>query len=79
MKTLKLTFRSGSHSTRTMQLKYVAEELDEATIKQAMQEIGELQLFENKGVQLYVNPVYVNPVKAEYVDTEEKVVFAAED
>ena len=51
MKTLKLTFRSGSHSTRTMQLKYVAEELDEATIKQAMQEIGELQLFENKGVQ----------------------------
>lgn len=35
MKTLKLTFRSGSHSTRTMQLKYVAEELDEATIKQA--------------------------------------------
>lgn len=74
MKTLKLTFRSGSHSTRTMQLKYVAEELDEATIKQAMQEIGELQLFENKGVQLYVNPV-----KDEYVDTEEKVVFAAED
>ncbi len=71
MKTLKLTFRSGSHSTRTMQLKYVAEELDEATIKQA---IGELQLFENKGVQLYVDPV-----KAEYVDTEEKVVFAAED
>ena len=74
MKTLKLTFRSGSHSTRTMQLKYVAEELDEATIKQAMQEIGELQLFENKGVQLYVDPV-----KAEYVDTEENVVFAAED
>ena len=33
MKTLKLTFRSGSHSTRTIQLKYVAEELDEATIK----------------------------------------------
>ena len=63
MKTLKLTFRSGSHSTRTIQLKYVAEELDEATIKQAMKEIGELQL----------------PVKAEYVDTEEKVVFAAED
>lgn len=74
MKTLKLTFRSGSHSTRTIQLKYVAEELDEATIKQAMNEIGELQLFENKGVQLYVDPV-----KAEYVDTEEKVVFAAED
>lgn len=57
MKTLKLTFRSGSHSTRTIQLKYVAEELDEATIKQAMKEIGELQLFENKGVQLYVDPV----------------------
>ena len=74
MKTLKLTFRSGSHSTRTIQLKYVAEELDEATIKQAMKEIGELQLFENKGVQLYVDPV-----KAEYVDTEEKVVFVAED
>lgn len=74
MKTLKLTFRSGSHSTRTIQLKYVAEELDEATIKQAMKEIGELQLFENKGVQLYVDPV-----KAEYVDTEEKVVFSAED
>ena len=74
MKTLKLTFRSGSHSTRTIQLKYVAEELDEATIKQAMKEIGELQLFENKGVQLYVDPV-----KAEYVDTEEKVVFATED
>ena len=74
MKTLKLTFRSGSHSTRTIQLKYVAEELDEATIKQAMKEIGELQLFENKGVQLYVDPV-----KAEYVDTAEKVVFAAED
>lgn len=70
MKTLKLTFRSGSHSTRTIQLKYVAEELDEATIKQAMQGISELQLFENKGVQLYVDPV-----KAEYVDTEEKVVF----
>ena len=46
MKTLKLTFRSGSHSTRTIQLKYVAEELDEATIKQAMKEIGELQLFD---------------------------------
>ncbi len=74
MKTLKLTFRSGSHSTRTIQLKYVAEELDEATIKQAMQGISELQLFENKGVQLYVDPV-----KAEYVDTEEKVVFANED
>lgn len=39
-----------------------------------MQGISELQLFENKGVQLYVDPV-----KAEYVDTEEKVVFAAED
>ena len=55
-------------------MKSVAEELDEATIKQAMQGISELQLFENKGVQLYVDPV-----KAEYVDTEEKVVFAAED
>lgn len=74
MKTLKLTFRSGSHSTRTIQLKYVAEELDEATIKQAMQGISELQLFENKGVQLYVDPI-----KAEYVDTEEKVVFATEN
>lgn len=74
MKTLKLTFRSGSHSTRTIQLKYVAEELDEATIKQAMQGISDLQLFETKGVQLYVDPV-----KAEYVDTEEKVVFATED
>lgn len=39
-----------------------------------MQGISELQLFKNKGVQLYVDPV-----KAEYVDTEEKVVFAAED
>ena len=74
MKTLKLTFRSGSHSTSTIQLKYVAEELDEATIKQAMQEISGLQLFENKGVQLYVDPI-----KAEYVDTEEKVVFATEN
>ena len=74
MKTLKLTFRSGSHSTRTIQLKYVAEELDEATIKQAMQEISGLQLFENKGIQLYVDPI-----KAEYVDTEEKVVFATEN
>ena len=74
MKTLKLTFRSGSHSTRTIQLKYVAEKLDEATIRQAMQEISELQLFENKGVQLYVDPI-----KAEYVDTEEKVVFATEN
>ena len=48
MKTLKLTFRSGSHSTRTIQLKYVAEELDEATIKQAMQGISELQLLKTK-------------------------------
>lgn len=74
MKTLKMTFRSGSHSTRSIQLKYVAEELTPDTVKKAMQDIIALQLFASKGVQLYADPV-----KAEYVDTNEKTLFTEEN
>lgn len=64
---IKVASKDVNETARNRSFNNVAENADET-------KIGELQLFENKGVQLYVDPV-----KAEYVDTEEKVVFAAED
>lgn len=64
---IKVASKDANETARNRSFNNVAENADET-------KIGQLQLFENKGVQLYVDPV-----KAEYVDTEEKVVFAAED
>lgn len=69
MKNLKMTFKTGS-KTHSVQLKNVAQEFDEKTIKAEMQALSALDLFFNQDGKLYDTPY-----KAEYIDTNEKEIF----
>ncbi|KRL87329.1 DUF2922 domain-containing protein [Ligilactobacillus apodemi] len=72
MKKLDLGFRSATKgSMHHLQLKFINSELDDATVKKAMQELAALKMFTDKNGDL----VYGIPVSATYVDTTDKVLF----
>ena len=70
MKHLELIYRNSDSKLTTLRLTYAQENLTEATTKKAMQEIATLKMFDNNGV----NP-YVEPVAARYVETNTDPIF----
>lgn len=74
MKKLKLSFVNADGTKTTITPKYVDENLDAATVQQAMEKMAGLQLFDKKNVALYQK---VNGAK--YVETIETPLFSVAD
>ncbi|KRM94515.1 hypothetical protein FC56_GL001472 [Lentilactobacillus senioris DSM 24302 = JCM 17472] len=70
MKHLELIYRNSDSKLTTLRLTYAQENLTEAATKKAMQDIAALKMFDNNGV----NP-YVEPVAARYVETNTDPIF----
>ncbi|GEN49066.1 DUF2922 domain-containing protein [Ligilactobacillus pobuzihii] len=72
MKSLDLAFRSAiGGAVHHLKLKYVNTELDAETVKTAMQEIADAQLFvDKKGEEMYAKPV-----SATYQTEQDDVLF----
>lgn len=72
MKKLTLGFRSATKNTaHRLQLNYVTAELEADAVKQCMEQISALGIFNDKDGEA----AYATPVSASYVNTEEKVLF----
>ncbi|MCQ2569873.1 MAG: DUF2922 domain-containing protein [Limosilactobacillus sp.] len=69
MKVLDLIFKSNQGKLHTLKLNYVNENLAEATVKQAMEQISQSELFK-KGDEI----IYATPIKAKYVTTTDNPV-----
>lgn len=72
MKSLDLAFRSAiGGAVHHLKLNYVNTDLDADTVKKAMQEIADAQLFvDKKGDQLYAKPL-----SASYQTEQDAVLF----
>ena len=72
MKSLDLAFRSAiGGAVHHLKLKYVNTDLDAETVKAAMQEIADAQLFvDKKGEQMYAKPM-----SAIYQTEQDDVLF----
>ena len=70
MKSLSLTFKGSFGKTHVLKFNYVASELDEATVRAAMDTIAKQKLFVSNDEELYVTPV-----SAAYTDTNDHVIF----
>ena len=71
MKTLNLTYKGRLNKTHILKINYANGQLDEATVRQAMTQIANLKLFK-KGEE----DLFVTPVSAKVVNTDEEVLFA---
>lgn len=74
MKTLNLTFKGSLNKTHTLKLRYANNNLDAKTVKAAMEQISQANLFEKGGEALYLTPV-----SAKYVTTTEDLLFDEEE
>lgn len=70
MKHLELIYRNSDSKLTTLRLTYAQENLSETVTKKAMENIAALNMFDNEGV----NP-YVEPVAARYVETNTDPIF----
>lgn len=57
MKKLQLNFKSSADKNRSFNLNILKDGIDEKTAKSAMDKIVASRLFQQKGEQLYVQPV----------------------
>lgn len=73
MKALSLAFKGSLGKSHTLKLNYANDNLDEASVKTAMDMFTKLDLFERDGEKLYVQPV-----SAKYIETTETPIFKAE-
>ena len=73
MKTLNLTFKGSLGKPHTMKLKYANANLDEATVRAAMDQISKTKLFVNKDGE----ELYATPVSAKYVMTTDEWIIKA--
>lgn len=70
MKTLNLTFKGSLGKKHLLKLSYAKEDLSEATVRQAMQEIANTHMFNSKD-----EDIYAEPLCAKYVDTVATPIF----
>lgn len=71
MKTLNLTYKGSLGKTHILKINYANGQLDEASVRQAMTQIANLKLFKKDDEDLYVTPV-----SAKVVNTNEDVLFS---
>lgn len=74
MKALSLTFKGSLGKTHSLKLNYANDNLDATAVKNTMDTMASLGLFQNNGEVLYTQPV-----SAKYVETIETPVFDAEE
>ena len=74
MKSLNLTFKGSLGKTHSLKLAYANDGLDKKIIKDAMDQLAELQIFSTNGEKLYETPV-----AAKYVETITTPVFSVTD
>lgn len=70
MKSLNLTFKSNLGKTHVMKLNYAKTELDEATVKAAMNNLANMHIFNKDG-----EDIYAQPVSAKYSETVSTPIF----
>lgn len=70
MKSLNLIFKSNSGKKHLLKMSYANDNLDEHTVRQAMDKIVEADLFVKDDEHLYATPL-----AAKYVDTVSTVIF----
>lgn len=71
MKTLNLSFKGSLGKVHSLKLKYANDQLDEATVRNAMQKIVDSQLFGKDDEQLYLRVA-----SAKYVTTTDEPIFS---
>lgn len=71
MKTLNLSFKGSLGKGHSLKLKYANDQLDEATVHNAMQKIVDSQLFGKDDEQLYLRVA-----SAKYVTTTDEPIFS---
>lgn len=71
MKTLNLSFKGSIGKGHSLKLKYANDQLDEATVRNAMQKIVDSQLFGKDDEQLYLRVA-----SAKYVTTTDEPIFS---
>ncbi|MDY3702576.1 MAG: DUF2922 domain-containing protein [Limosilactobacillus coleohominis] len=71
MKTLNLSFKGSLGKGHSLKLKYANDQLDEATVRNAMQKIVDSQLFGKDDEQLYLRVA-----SAKYVTTTDEPIFS---
>lgn len=71
MKTLNLSFKGSLGKGHSLKLKYANDQLDEATVRNAMQKIVDSQLFGKDDEQLYLRVS-----SAKYVTTTDEPIFS---
>lgn len=71
MKTLNLSFKGSLGKGHTLKLNYASDQLDEATVRAAMQKIVDSKL-----IQKDDDILYTRPTSAKYVTTTDEVIFA---
>lgn len=70
MRVLNLTFKGSLGKKHSLKLSYASGELDAETVRQAMNEIAQANLFTKDGEN-----IYATPVAAKYIDTISTVIF----
>lgn len=71
MKTLNLSFKGSLGKGHSLKLKYANDQLDKATVRNAMQKIVDSQLFGKDDEQLYLRVA-----SAKYVTTTDEPIFS---
>ena len=71
MKTLNLAYKGSLGKTHILKINYANGQLDEVSVRQAMTQIADLKLFKKDDEDLYVTPV-----SAKVVNTNEDVLFS---
>lgn len=70
MKTLNLNFKGSLGKTHSLKLSYANDQLDAATVREAMKQLANSHLFFKGDEELFATPV-----SAKYVDTIPTVLF----
>lgn len=71
MKTLNLSFKGSLGKGHSLKLKYANDQLDEDTVRNAMQKIVDSQLFGKDDEQLYLRVA-----SAKYITTTDEPIFS---
>ncbi len=75
VRALNLGFKAADGKHHTLKLNNVSTNLDEGKLREAMNKLVELDIFQDK----FGTKLYAEAVSAKYVDTETQTVFTVEN
>jgi len=77
MKILDLKFLTPNHTVRHLKFENVNTDLDEATLKECMEQIVALNVFQKLDDEGNAVALLGSPVSASYITKDEKLVYSA--